>query len=32
MMLWDGSEEDGNVKTVRKMKALTEDRDSDSDW
>jgi hypothetical protein len=22
-MLWDGSEEDGNVRSVRKMKALT---------
>jgi hypothetical protein len=29
--LWYGSEEDGNVRTVRKMKALTEDADSDSD-
>jgi len=31
-MLWDGSEEDGNVKTVRMMKALSEDGDSDTDW
>ena len=31
-MLWNGSEEDGNVKSVRKRKALTEDGDSDTDW
>ena len=31
-MLWDGSEEDGNVRTVRKIKALTDDGDSDTDW
>jgi hypothetical protein len=30
--LWDGSEEDGNVKPVRKMKALSEDGDGDTDW
>jgi hypothetical protein len=30
-MLRYGSEEDGTV-SVRKMKALTEDADSDADW
>jgi len=30
--LWDGCEEGGNVKTVRKMKALIEDGDGDTDW
>jgi hypothetical protein len=32
VMLWNGSEEDGNVRTVRKVKALTEGADSDTDW
>jgi hypothetical protein len=31
-MLWNGSEEAGNIRTVRKIKALTEDGDSDTDW
>jgi len=31
-MWWNGSEEDGYVRTVRKIKALTEDEDSDTDW
>jgi hypothetical protein len=31
-VLWNGSEEDGNIRTVRKIKALTEDANSDSDW
>jgi hypothetical protein len=33
-MLRCGSEEDGTLRTVsvRKMKALTEDADSDADW
>ena len=31
-MLWNGNEEDGNVRTVRKIKALTEDGDSDTEW
>jgi len=31
-ILWNGSEEDGYVRTVRKIKALTEDGDSDTDW
>jgi hypothetical protein len=31
-MLWDDSEEDGNVRSVRKMKAFDcEDGDGDSD-
>jgi len=31
-MLQCGSEECGNVRTLRKMKALTEDGDRDTDW
>jgi hypothetical protein len=31
--LWNGSDEDGVLGvSVRKKKALTEDRDSDTDW
>jgi hypothetical protein len=31
-MLWNGSEEDGNVRIVRNLKVLTENGDSDTDW
>jgi len=31
-MLWNGNEDDGNVRTVRKLNALTEDGDSNTDW
>ena len=32
-MLWDGCEEDGNVRSeCEEEKALTEDGDSDTDW
>ena len=31
-MLWNDSEEDGYVRTVRKIMALTEDGGSDTDW
>jgi hypothetical protein len=32
-LLWNGSEEDGYVRSdCRKMKALTEDGDSNTDW
>ena len=31
-MLWDGGQEGGNVRTVRKIQALTEGGDSDTDW
>jgi len=30
-MLWNGSDEHGNVRTVRNIKALAEDAASDSD-
>jgi len=32
VMLWNGSDEDGSVRGVRKIKALAEDADSDSNW
>jgi hypothetical protein len=31
-MLWNSSEEDGNVRSVRKMKSLTVRMESDNDW
>jgi hypothetical protein len=31
-VLWNDSEGDRNVRSVRKMKTLTEDADYDSDW
>ena len=31
-MLWNDSEEDGNVMSVRNMKAVTVKMDSDTDW
>ena len=31
-MLRYGSEEDGNLRIVKKMRALIEDADSDTDW
>jgi hypothetical protein len=31
-MLWNGREEDGNVRSVRKMKALTVKMESDANW
>jgi hypothetical protein len=31
-MLWNGSNEDGNVKNLTNLKALTENGDSDNDW
>jgi len=31
-MVWHGIEEDGIVRSVRKINLLTEDRDSDTKW
>jgi hypothetical protein len=31
-VLWNGSNEDGNVMNVMNLKALTENGDSDTDW
>ena len=31
-MLWNGNVDDGTIRTVRKINALTEDGDSNTDW